>query len=107
MREIMFRGFTKFNNKWLYYSAEDAINFNVVDQLSVGEFIGVYDEYNTRIFEGDILKIENGYYVVYFDNGIWLGKNLKKNQKPAFIDFIKEKSEVVGNIYERNFYFTK
>lgn len=69
MREIKFRGFTKDSkkNKWVYgyLTGENAISYKTedgfeitreVDKASIGQFTGLYDVHNKKIYENDTLR---------------------------------------------------
>lgn len=69
MRTIKFRGFTEDSdkNKWVYgyltsentisYKTEDGFEMTrAVDKASVGQFTGLYDVHNRKIYEGDTLR---------------------------------------------------
>ena len=69
MRTIKFRGFTEDSNKnkWVYgyltsentisYKTEDGFEMTrTVDKASIGQFTGLYDVHNRKIYEGDVLR---------------------------------------------------
>lgn len=83
MREILFRGKRLDTGEWLKgqlarYNPELEVA-NIVDQheflvpvitSTVSQFTGMYDKNGKRIFEGDILEIENeGAYLCVWDDG--------------------------------------
>lgn len=115
MRQIIFRGKRKDNGEWVYgYLVEmfgvlniiGKDNENIVYEIipeTVGQFTGMYDKSNNKIFGGDIVKclsLEYGYVnkEVYYSEG--KGKFVLHScgTDYEFDEYINV--EVVGNIYD-------
>ncbi|MBY7733466.1 YopX family protein [Francisella philomiragia] len=79
MRKIKFRGISKRTNDWVYGaywpdcgtgptiisrdgSTKD--DFHLVDEKTVGQYIGLTDEHGNEIFEKDIVDDSSGEYTV-------------------------------------------
>jgi predicted MPP superfamily phosphohydrolase len=118
MKEFKFRAWDEIDKKFYYFdifeSAEanhTCINneFCLSKDLPIMLFIGLHDKNGKNIYQGDILKTENGEYEVYFyapaynlrdkkgqdyDNGDYYpGSDVYTHDWNQF--------EIVGNIYER------
>lgn len=120
MREIKFRGFSIYSNKWYYgslvnpgegyYILEHVENntykYDKVDKDSIGQYTGLKDKYNNEIYEGDILELtyfddsKNVMYVSYNDSAKFVLIEQVKNLSINMEFFDKENMEVIGNIYE-------
>jgi uncharacterized phage protein (TIGR01671 family) len=128
MREILFRGKTKFG-KWVYWDAfglmadEDGnpkvyyfdmphvihvdTALRYIDHETIGQFTGMFDEDGKRIFEGDIvtglfllgLSINS---VVRFKDGTfgleWHRGDIKTFD--GFTNICNVKYKVIGNVYD-------
>lgn len=127
MREIKFRGKRKDTGAWVYgdlqhvqkictteeteksgkrcMSVVRIANYDV-DEETVGQFIGTTDKNENEIYEGDIIKTDDGldisgYYEVSYDIGVTgfvcVGKDVH-----CYLSIIEEFSYivVVGNIHD-------
>lgn len=85
-REILFRGWNKKNNKWVYgyyfayhgnhfISPDDKVNpldtyeDYVVDADTVGQYTGLKDAKGKRIFEGDIIESNGCKHLILYNEG--------------------------------------
>lgn len=115
MREILFRGKTVIDDKWVYgdlrnhlgewiYTPPDRENDGYpcvlkVDNASVGQFTGLTDSKGVKVFEGDIVRADNGHigYVV-FRNGSFV--KLCLCHKLSINTFYGDNETVIGNTYD-------
>ena len=123
MREILFRGKRKTDNKWLYgfpyVTRKNAVKINwycsefgsmKTDEVipeTVGQYIGQPDKNGKKIFEGDIVKTKYGRIckVVWFaPQCCWDLVPLEcKSKVPDQYDLFDSKNlEVIGNIYDNS-----
>lgn len=112
MREILFRGKNVDNGEWIYgdYAAPFAFypanifkqdgNFEGVAVVpeTVGQFTGLTDKNGRKIFEGDILKADNGHigYVAFSEGGFVKACRCHFN----FTNLYGDNQEVIGNIHD-------
>lgn len=66
---------------------------------TVGYCTGLTDKNGTRIFEGDIVKIENSFYECFWDDGN-LEFGLKNPEESFSLVYAPHDIEVVGNIHD-------
>jgi len=120
MREIIFRGKRADNGEWVYGSLiternmfdgnlmtmhiqdiEEPYDDNLIDDETVGQFTGLTDKNGTKIFEGDIVKVENalvrGIFAVEYC-GISACFIVSHGERRYFLGGCN--SEVIGNIHD-------
>lgn len=83
-------------------------NFMSFDEIKLMQSTGLFDKTNTEIFEGDIVRVLDSTYTVFYDNerGSY---RLKPHDDRWNVDYMSNFShggnfEVVGNIYENKEY---
>lgn len=79
-----------------------------IDEAYLMQSTGIFDKNNTEIFEGDIVRVLDSTYTVFYDNerGSY---RLKPHDDRWNVDYMSNFShggnfEVVGNIYENKEY---
>lgn len=119
MREILFRGKTVNNERWVYGSylskfdnddfadtmIEKGTMFSfAIDGKSLCQFTGMYDKNNIRIFEGDILKTTNSNCEIWFvdyKKTAFCANQSNSNYSCVLDDFMDYSHvEVIGNIHD-------
>lgn len=144
MRPIKFRGYTKGEEPhWIYgfldflqyfqgeyeipainyYDDEIGFDQRIVDEKSVGQFTGAYDNEGNEIYEGDIVLVKDGLYegkkaVVRWDtsglnwvircndgNGEWLSEicgtiGIPQSEDFANVAHIFSDVTIIGNEFE-------
>ena len=122
MKEICFRGKSKEskeskeNKKWCYglvdISATDVFHCcpiindgehrSMVDKKTIGQFTGLKDKYETKIFEGDILKESSGddVGVVRYEDDDGMFVLVVDDVIYNFSNIDSKWYEVIGNIHD-------
>ena len=121
MREILFRGkcneIGKYNGQWIegFYAVDDGkpliahstnngLNGYFCEPGSIGEYTGMRDKNNRKIFEGDIVKTSHGgstYYakIEWDDGSFWVTNH--DIQMPNYINEVSRTYlEIIGNIHD-------
>lgn len=116
MREIIFRGKRRDRNVWIYggirkvggcYEIDDEHGpRETVLRDTVGQFTGLTDKHGTKIFEGDIVRLDIAGIifnaVCKFHSGsfglVWHYMGADRWQ--AFSSICHVEYEVIGNIYD-------
>ena len=94
MREILFRGYSKDEEKWVYGCL--TLNYTIIDKCgnewqvepsSIGQYTGYRDIDGHKIFEGDIIATPDGGFIpvddirdmftVFFEQGRIAAHNYK------------------------------
>ena len=128
MREILFRGKRIDNGEWLegYYGFDDnkpliainkanGINGYFVAAETVGQYTGLTDKNGKRIFEGDIIRINNSKefcFEVVFENywgAVAVNRNIKKFKyfRHPLEYNNSNKYEIIGNTHDNPELFGK
>ncbi len=117
MREIKFRAWDRYDNKWEdeigedYYCEDNAYmnklliindSFKTKERFTYMQYTGLKDINNKELYEGDIVKILPNNYIALAEYSqescAYLLKN--KNGYRGYFSIIQEGFEVIGNIYE-------
>ena len=110
-REILFRGKRVFDNKFehgflSWHSFGDGVNYfvnnNVVYPETVGQFTGITDKNELKIFEGDILETEEGiiWVVSWSEQGEWIACDVFYEETELLSDIVCYNIRIVGNRFD-------
>ena len=116
MREILFRGKIIFDGDWIYGgitwnpSKKEVFIHTEWDEgevipETVGQYTGLKDVHNTRVFEGDIVKVYDVYCnetvagVVEFCDGSF---RIYDKDFTSYDRWMYGKVEVIGNVFDNS-----
>ena len=116
MREILFRGQTKSDKKWIYgnllktdngtyviqnYFPFEGIGKYEVDPETVCQYTGLTDKNGRKIFEGDILfHNEVGNIKIQFKNSEFKAIGITHDMFSALLSSVYKHCEIIENIFD-------
>jgi len=120
MREIKFRGKRIDNNEWIYGSLviEEGGHYRIIVKCrgytvkpeTVGQYIGLKDEYEKKVYDGDILasrgrgEFYNLRFIVNFGNSAHFPKD--KEHQAYYLEAANEKTKMqIENGMRNDIYF--
>lgn len=111
MREILFRGKTLGSNMWIYgdlrqypsgaksIKSAELIHTVEVYPATIGQYTGLKDRNGRRIFEGDIIKLSDGYIDAIVYNDECAASELRGGGCTLCLSQVYERL-VIGNIHD-------
>ena len=123
MREILFRGkvlrsssYPEMVGQWVYgHYFEDLVGgelegfiFNAptsfcVDPRTVGQFTGLRDSNENKIYSGDVIKTLSGIAEVVFDSGMFALESPGSEAIDYDLFLVAPISVIIGNVFEEPF----
>ena len=113
MRELIFRGKSFKNGKWVQglisYGYDNnknpcmVIDDEEIDEKTIGQYTGLNDKNGNKIFEGDIVEEKKHISIVKWDDSLcsYVTFTEKLNHITNLAYYYKtSKLEVIGNIYD-------
>ena len=116
-REVKFRGKRVDNGEWLYgnyikrwcgtkhkHYINDRLYDYEVDPETVGEYTNFCDKNSKEIYEGDIVRHEEGLNHIVFKDGAYKAEYILsfdwQTNDSYTVDELQNCCEIIGNIYE-------
>ncbi len=112
-REILFRGRTEGDGKWIYgdllryagtaqiwEETENGKWNSIVDPETVGQYTGLDDETGRKVFEGDIVRAYGDTYTVFWDGGNCEFGVGNDRGSLGIAHFLSSDMEVIGNVFD-------